>query len=150
MRVGHLQVARLAAQLLDGANRSLHHLRIGARVAEGHRSSVGGDRMAPVDGDVTVGNEWSTLAVAAESESFELADDLEGERIVEFQHVHVVRPHPGAAERALGRAPSDHAVNVIAASTDEVECGRVLIRRAVEVRAAAQHVDRPARDVYLG
>jgi hypothetical protein len=52
-------------------------------------------------------------------------------------------------ERALGREPAHHAVDVIAAPTDEVECGRVLVRRTVEVRTAAQHVDRPARDVYL-
>ena len=41
---GTCSVARLAAQLLDGSNGPLHHLRIGARVAERHGSSVGGDR----------------------------------------------------------------------------------------------------------
>ena len=108
MRVGHLQVARLATQLLDGADGPLHHLRIGARVAEGHGSSVGGDRVAAVDGDVAVGDEWPALALAAESECLELTDDFEGERVVEFQHVHVVAAQSGVAERTLGRAPADH------------------------------------------
>src|SRR6516165_4790531 len=107
MRVGHLEVAGPAAQLLDGSDGPLHHLRIGARVAEGHGSSVRGDRMAAVDGDVAIGNEWSALAIAAESESLELTDDFEGEWIVELQHVHVVAPHSGVAERTVGRASAD-------------------------------------------
>lgn len=62
--------------------------------------------MATVDGDVAIGDERSALAVAAEAESFQLTDDFEGERVVEFQHVDVVPAHPGVAERALGGAPA--------------------------------------------
>src|SRR6516165_4070037 len=129
MRVGHLKVAGLAAQLLDGSDGALHHLRIGARVAEGHGSSVRGDRMAAVDGDVAVGDEWSALAIAAESESLQLADDFEGERVIELQHVHVVAPQSGVAERTLGRPSADNTINVLAPAPDEVPRRWVLVRR---------------------
>ena len=92
MCVRHLQGTCLTAQLLNGPNGALHHLRIRTRVAKGHGSSVGGDRMAAVDGNVTIGDEWSALALAAESKRLQLTNDLERERIVELQHVHLVTP----------------------------------------------------------
>src|ERR1700677_3416989 len=149
MRVRHWEVVRLAPQLLNGPNGALHHLRIRTRVAEGHGSSVRCDRMAAADGDVAVCDKRPAFALAAESERLELANDLERERIVEFQHIHVVSPKSGVAEGTLGRASADYAVHVIAAPAYEIPRGWVLIRRAVEVRAAAQHVDRLAVNVHF-
>src|SRR3974377_1295057 len=74
-------------------------------------------------GEGTVGDECTALAIAAESESLQLADDFKRERVVEFQHVHVGGPHSGVAERTLGRASADHAIDVaavIAASANEI------------------------------
>src|SRR5271166_2519422 len=129
MRIRHLQGACLTAQLLNGANGALHHLRVRTRVAKGHGSSVGGDRMAAVDGDVTIGDEWSALALAAESKSLQLTNDLERERIVEFQHIDIGRPQSGVAERTLCRPPAHDTIDVVAviAPAGEVPRGWVLI-----------------------
>src|SRR5271168_1662334 len=111
--------------------------------------------MAAADGDVPVGDKGPASAHAAESERLELANDLERERIVEFQHIHVARPKSGVAEGTLGSASADHTVDVVAltavvaAPANEIPRGRVLVRRAVEVRAAAQHVDRLAGNVHF-
>src|ERR1700716_3524585 len=85
------------------------------------------------------------VAVAAEAECLELADDFERERVVEFEHVHIVGADSRVAECTLGRASSDDAVDVPAVTTapaGEIPGRGVLIRRTVEVRAAAQHVNR--------
>lgn len=103
--------------------------------------------MAAVDGDVAIGDERSALAVAAEAECLELADDFEGERVVEFQHVDVITAQPGVAECALGCAPAHYTVHVIAAPPGEVVRRWVLVGGAVKVRAAAQDVDGLALDV---
>ena len=100
--------------------------------------------MAAADGDVPVGDEWSAFALAAESERLQLTNDLERERIVEFQHVHLVTPESRVSERTVGGAGTDLTVDVIAAPAGQVPRGWVLIRRAVKVRAAAQYVDRLA------
>jgi len=142
MRVRHLQSARLTAQLLDSSNGSLHHLRIRTRVAEGHGAPVRGDRMTPVGGDVTVGDEWPPFTIAAESERLQLPNDLERKRIVKFKDIHVVAANSCVAEGAIGRASAHYTINVVAAPPREIPRGRVLIRRPVEIRAAAQHVDR--------
>src|SRR5262249_20633244 len=121
-------------------------------VAEGHGASIGGDGMAAANGDVAVGDEWSAFALAAESKRLQLTNDLERERIVEFQHIDVGMPQSRVAQRAFRRTSTHHAVHVvaIAAPADEVPRGWMLIRRAVKVRAAAQYVDRLASAVGFG
>ena len=88
--------------------------------------------MAAADGNVSVGDEGSAFALAAESERLQLANDLERERIVEFQHVHLVAPKSRVSERAVGGAGTHLTVHVIAAPAGQVPRGRVLIRRAVK------------------
>src|SRR5258705_9384037 len=112
MGVGNLQRACVPSNLLNRANRALHHLWIRARVAERHGSAVGRDGVAAVDRDMPVGDEWAALAVMAEAESLQLPDDLEGERIVEFEHVHLVTAEARVGECEVGSASSDDAIRV--------------------------------------
>ena len=56
----------------------------------------------PMAPDSTIG---PALARFAESVRLELADDLEGERVVELGHVHVARPEPGHGEGGLRPLP---------------------------------------------
>ena len=104
-------------QGLVGPDGTLHHLRIGAGVAERHGSSIGGDRVTAANGDVAVGDEWPPFALTTEAECLELADDFERERVVEFQHIHVSGPDAGVAECTFSRASSDDAVDVTAVIT---------------------------------
>src|SRR5207237_3208093 len=73
--------------------------------AVGHGGAVGGDRQPATGIDVAVFDKSSAVAVRAEAVRLELADDLEGERIVELGHVDVARAQPGGSKGvASGRA----------------------------------------------
>ena len=118
-----------AAQLLDAADHALQHLRRRAGVAVRHHAAVGGDRVLPARLDRAAHHEVATLALAAEPERLELADDLERERVVELAHVDVGGPQPGGAERVLRGAPPDGAVHQVGAPVaTELPRRRVLVR----------------------
>ncbi len=102
-----------SAYLLDGPNDPLEKLGGVSGMPEGHEAAVGGDRQRPPRGDVTVRDERSALAVPAEPEGLQLADDLEGEGIVELGHVHVGRLEAGHRKGAPGGTPADEAVGEV-------------------------------------
>ena len=95
-------------------------------------------------GSITaVDHEVAALALGAEPERLELADDLERERVVELAHVDVVGPEPRHRPRGLDRAAPDRAVDEIGATVAaEVPRRRVLVRRPEVVGVAAEHPDR--------
>src|SRR5215218_852239 len=97
--------------------------------------------MGTRDGDVPVLDERAALAVGAETERLQLADDLEREGIVEFQDVDVVPVDSGVGERHVGGMPAHQTVGMITAAPHEVPGGGMLIRRSEEVRTTAEHVN---------
>src|ERR1700686_521492 len=80
----HLHRLARSADLLDGTDDPLEELGGVAGVTERHQTPVGGDRQRPARSDVAVGDERTALSVVAEPVRLELADDLEGERVVEL------------------------------------------------------------------
>src|SRR5205085_11582919 len=118
----------------------LHHLHDRPGVAERHRAAVGDDREPAAHLDGAAHYELSTLALLAEAEGLELADDLEREGVVELARVDVLGRDARQPEAALGRPSAYVAVAVRRVAPHEVEAGRMLIGRPVGVGAAAQDV----------
>ena len=104
---GDLAADARASQLLHAADDPLQHLHVEPGVAVRHRAAVGRHRDAAAGTDVAVLDERAALAFAAEAERFELADDLERERVVELGDIDVVGTEPGEREALPRRAPPD-------------------------------------------
>src|SRR5262249_30567928 len=131
--VRDLAIAAGAAELLDGLDHALAELG-GAGVAEGHQAAIGGDRTVAAEGDAAVHDEVAAFALAAEAEGLELADHLEGERIVELADIDVLGREAGHAEAALRGCAADPA--------DLLPERRQDVAGAAPVFAAAQDVHR--------
>ena len=69
-------------------------------VAFGEKPTVGADGNAAPGPDMAVGDEGPALALLAESEVLELADDQEGESVVQRSEVDVADFDPGASVQA--------------------------------------------------
>ena len=94
---GTKDVAPAYGPLLRGCDRPLGHLGHSG-VAENHQPPVDHDGHGASDSDGAVEHEITALALAAEAEHLELADDLEGERIVELCDVDIGRAQTGLGE----------------------------------------------------
>ena len=98
------RVRALAPQLLDAADDPLEQSGRRAAVAEGHEAAVGGDRIAAARPRWCRRARSAALALLAEPESLELADDLEGERVVELADIDVGRAEAGTWRRPCAPA----------------------------------------------
>ena len=132
-----------AAQLLDAADDALQQLHDAPRVAERHHPAVGGDGELPTGLDGAAHHEVAALALGAEPERLELADDLERERVVELAHVDVGRARGPPARNASSRRAGRRAVHEVGSPVAaEVPRRRVPVRGPAAVAVAAEHVHR--------
>src|SRR5207245_7337146 len=85
--------------------------------------------------------ERAALAGTAELERLELADDLEGERVVQLAHVDVAYGDARRRERAARGAPTDVAVgDARRVASREVPARGMPVRGAHPIRRAAEQV----------
>src|SRR5205085_8855574 len=86
------------------------------------------------------------LPTAAEAERLQLADDLEGERVIELGDVDVARAQPGGSEGVAGGGAAGVAGGRIRAP-DEIPRRCDLVGGAVRVAGAAEDPDRARGEV---
>ena len=143
---GTWQVCALAAELLHAADDPLELLGVDTGVAEGHGAAVGGDRERAPRGDVARLDERPALAHGAEAVGLQLADDLEGERVVELGYVDVGRPEARPwrrRRRPLGPRPTLR--RSAPSGPAKSHTGAIGVRRAEAVAATARGSRRGSR-----
>src|SRR5271163_1789805 len=109
-------------------------------MAIGEQPAVGGDRMAARQRNATLLDERPALPLATESERFELTDDLEGKRIIEFKHIDVVTIETSVSERSVGGAATHQSIDV-ASSPNQVPGRWHLVGRAEKVRSRTEQMN---------
>jgi hypothetical protein len=132
----------LSLELLHTPDDALQHLDRAPGVAVREESAVGRRRELPARTDAAVHHEVGTLARLAKPESLELANNLEGEGVVELAHVDIARPKPCHGETPLRGASSDVTIGVILSGAAKVPAGGVPVRRSHLVNAATEYVHR--------